>query len=55
LYPLANLGSIGELFLIQNLKTGIYYIDAFFIITLLVLIRHTDISAYFKKSVDIIW
>jgi len=55
MFPLANLGSIGELFLIQNLKTGIYYIDAFFIITLLVLIRHTDISTYFKKCVDFIW
>ncbi len=50
-----NLGNIGELFLIQNLKTGIYYIDAFFIIMLLVLIHHADISSYFKKSVDFIW
>jgi hypothetical protein len=55
MFPLPNLGNIGELFLIQNLKTGIYYIDAFFIIMLLVLIHHTDISMYFKKSVDFIW
>lgn len=50
-----NLGNIGELFLIQNLKTGIYYIDACFIIMLLVFIHHMDISMYFKKSVDFIW
>jgi hypothetical protein len=55
MFPLPNLGNIGELFLIQNLKTGVYYIDAFFIIMLLVLIHHTDISMYFKKSVDFIW
>jgi hypothetical protein len=55
MFPMPNLGNIGELFLIQNLKTGIYYIDAFFIIMLLVLIHHTDISMYFKKSVDFIW
>ena len=55
MFPLPNLGNIGELFLIQNLKTGIYYIDAFFIIMLLVLIHHADISMYFKKSVDFIW
>jgi hypothetical protein len=55
MFPMPNLGNIGELFLIQNLKTGIYYIDAFFIIMLLVLIHHTDISSYFKKSVDFIW
>ena len=55
MFPLPNLGNIGELFLIQNLKTGIYYIDAFFIIMLLVLIHHSDISMYFKKSVDFIW
>jgi hypothetical protein len=50
-----NLGNLGELFLIQNLKTGIYYIDAFFIIMLLMFIHHMDISMYFKKSVDFIW
>ena len=50
-----NLGNIGELFLIQNLKTGIYYIDACFIIMLLAFIHHMDISTYFKKSVDFIW
>ena len=55
MFPMPNLGNLGELFLIQNLKTGIYYIDAFFIIMLLVLIHHTDISMYFKKSVDFIW
>lgn len=55
MFPLPNLGNIGELFLIQNLKTGIYYIDAFFIIMLLVLIHHADISMYFKKSIDFIW
>jgi hypothetical protein len=55
MFPMPNLGNLGELFLIQNLKTGIYYIDAFFIIMLLVFIHHTDISMYFKKSVDFIW
>jgi hypothetical protein len=55
MFPMPNLGNIGELFLIQNLKTGIYYIDACFIIMLLVFIHHTDISMYFKKSVDFIW
>ena len=55
MFPMPNLGNIGELFLIQNLKTGIYYIDACFIIMLLVLLHHTDISMYFKKSVDFIW
>jgi hypothetical protein len=50
-----NLGNLGELFLIQNLKTGIYYIDAFFIIMLLMFMHHMDISMYFKKSVDFIW
>ena len=55
MFPLPNLGNIGELFLIQNLKTGIYYIDAFFIIMLLALIHHTDIYTYLKKSVDFIW
>jgi hypothetical protein len=52
---MSSLGNIGELFLIQNLKTGIYYIDACFIIMLLVFIHHMDISMYFKKSVDFIW
>lgn len=55
MFPMPNLGNIGELFLIQNLKTGIYYIDACFIIMLLVFIHHVDISMYFKKSVDFIW
>ena len=55
MFPMPNLGNLGELFLIQNLKTGIYYIDAFFIIMLLVFIHHADISMYFKKSVDFIW
>lgn len=55
MFPLPNLGNIGELFLIQNLKTGIYYIDAFFIIMLLVLIHHMDIYTYLKKSIDFIW
>jgi hypothetical protein len=55
MFPMPSLGNIGELFLIQNLKTGIYYIDACFIIMLLVFIHHVDISMYFKKSVDFIW
>jgi len=55
MFPMSSLGNIGELFLIQNLKTGIYYIDACFIIMLLVFIHHMDISMYFKKSVDFIW
>ena len=55
MFPLPNFGNIGELLLLQNLKTGIYYIDAFFIVMILLLIHHVDISTYFKKSVDFIW
>jgi hypothetical protein len=55
MFPLPNFGNIGELLLLQNLKTGIYYIDAFFIMMILLLIHHTDISTYLKKGVDFIW
>ena len=55
MFPLPNFGNIGELLLIQNLKTGIYYIDAFFIVMILLLIHHMDISTYLKKGVDFIW
>jgi hypothetical protein len=55
MFPVPNFGNIGELLLLQNLKTGIYYIDAFFIMMILLLIHHTDISTYLKKGVDFIW
>lgn len=55
MFPLPNFGNIGELLLLQNLKTGIYYIDAFFILMILLLIHHTDITTYLKKGVDFIW
>lgn len=55
MFPLPNFGNIGEIFLIQNLKTGIYYIDAFFIVMLLVVIHHSDIFLHIKKMIDFLW
>ena len=55
MFPLSNFGNIGELLLIQNLKTGIYYIDALFILMILLFIHHADILTHLKKGVDFIW
>jgi hypothetical protein len=55
MFPLPNFGNIGEILLIQNLKTGIYYIDAFFIVMILLFIHHADILTHLKKGVDFIW
>ena len=50
-----NLGGIGDIILIQNLKTGNYYIDVVIILLFLFLLHHSDIYKYFTDFINLIY
>ena len=50
-----NLGGIGDIILIQNLKTGNYYIDVFIILLFLFLLHHSDVYKYFTDFINLIY
>ena len=50
-----NLGGIGDIILIQNLKTGNYYIDVVIILLFLFLLHHSDIFTHFTKCINLIY
>ena len=53
--PIPGLGGIGDIILIQNLKTGNYYIDVFIILLFLFLLHHSDVYKYFTDIINIIY
>jgi hypothetical protein len=53
--PLPNLGGIGDIILIQNLKTGIYYIDVVIILLFLFLLHYGDINTHVTKFINLIY
>lgn len=53
--PMPNLGGIGDIILIQNLKTGNYYIDVVIILLFLFLLHHSDIFSHFTKFINMIY
>jgi hypothetical protein len=53
--PFPNLGGIGDIILIQNLKTGNYYIDVFIILLFLFLLHHSDVYKYLTNFINIIY
>jgi hypothetical protein len=53
--PMPNLGGIGDIILIQNLKTGNYYIDVVIILLFLFLLHHSDIFTHFTKFINLIY
>lgn len=50
-----NLGGIGDIILIQNLKTGNYYIDVFIILLFLFILHNTEILSYLTHGIHIIY
>ena len=50
-----NLGGIGDIILIQNLKTGNYYIDVVIILLFLFLLHHSDVYKYFTDFINLIY
>jgi hypothetical protein len=55
MFPLPNLGGIGDILLIQNLKTGNYYIDSMLIILFLFLLHHSDIFTHVTKFINFVY
>ena len=53
--PMPNLGGIGDIILIQNLKTGNYYIDVFIILLFLFLLHHNDVYKYLTDTINLIY
>lgn len=53
--PIPGLGGIGDIILIQNLKTGNYYIDVFIILLFLFLLHHGDVYKYLTDIINIIY
>ena len=50
-----NLGGIGDIILIQNLKTGNYYIDVVIILLFLFLLHHSDVYKYFTDFINLVY
>jgi len=50
-----NLGGIGDIILIQNLKTGIKYIDIAIIILFLCLLHHNEIYTHTLKFINFVY
>ena len=50
-----NLGGIGDIILIQNLKTGNYYIDGCIILLFLFLLHNSEILSYLTHGINIIY
>jgi hypothetical protein len=55
MFPLQNLGGIGDILLIQNLKTGNYYIDSMLIILFLFLLHHSDIFIHVTRFINFVY
>ena len=55
MFPMPNLGGIGDIILIQNLKTGNYYIDCMLIILFLFLLHHGDIFVYITRGINFMY
>ena len=55
MFPMPNLGGIGDIILIQNLKTGIYYIDIAIILLFLCLLHHNDIYTHTLKFINFVY
>ena len=53
--PIPSLGGIGDIILIQNLKTGNHYIDVFIILLFLFLLHHSDVYKYLTDIINIIY
>ncbi len=53
--PMPNLSGIGDIILIQNLKTGIYYIDVIIILLFLFLLHHSDINTHVTRFINFIY
>jgi hypothetical protein len=53
--PIPGLGGIGDIILIQNLKTGNYYIDVVIILLFLFLLHHSDVYKYLTDIINIIY
>jgi len=53
--PMPNLGGIGDIILIQNLKTGNYYIDGCIILLFLFLLHNTEILSYLTHGINIVY
>ena len=53
--PIPGLGGIGDIILIQNLKTGNYYIDVFIILLFLFLLHHGDVYKYLTDIINLIY
>ena len=53
--PFPNLGGIGDIILIQNLKTGNYYIDVCIILLFLFLLHHSDVYKYLTDFINLIY
>jgi hypothetical protein len=53
--PIPGLGGIGDIILIQNLKTGNYYIDVVIILLFLFLLHHSDVYKYFTDFINLIY
>ena len=53
--PMPNLGGIGDIILIQNLKTGNYCIDVCIILLFLFLLHHGDVYKYFTEFINIFY
>ena len=55
MFPMPNLGGIGDIILIQNLKTGIYYIDIVIILLFLCLLHHNEIYTHTLKFINFVY
>ena len=55
MFPFPNLGGIGDILLIQNLKTGNYYIDITIILLFLCLLHHNDIYSHLLKFINFVY
>ena len=55
MFPFPNLSGIGDILLIQSLKTGIYYIDITIILLFLCLLHHNDIYSHLLKFINFVY
>jgi hypothetical protein len=55
MFPIPNLGGLGDILLLQNLKTGNYYIDCMFIILFLFLLHHSEIFIHATKFINFVY
>jgi hypothetical protein len=53
--PIPSLGGIGDIILIQNLKTGNHYIDVVIILLFLFLLHHSDVYKYLNDIINLIY